>query len=128
MRDPTDFCPRCGEDETTTIPRVLAQREGASTRTADELMAVFIGDVESLRPEIRPYDAAMTDAVDLADDYWDACPDGGWAPMPEDDSYGMGEALADAVSAAESALADLELSVWWDDGYRITRVTGGPLA
>lgn len=54
---------------------VLAQREGASTRTADELLAVFIGDAEDIigRP-ITEHDASA-----VAAEYWDATDNaGGW--------------------------------------------------
>lgn len=125
----TDTCSECSEDcgPCPAHVEILAQRDGASSRTADELAAVFVGDVEALRPDVRPYDAAMADAVDLAADYWGACPSGGWAPLPADDTYPMGEALSDAIYAGEAALVDLGLEVWWDDGYIIGRVTGGPL-
>lgn len=102
---------------------VLCSREGASLHTADELCAIFIGDVEDLRHDVRPWGAAMADAVALAGDYWEAHPSGGWCEDPD-----MSQALSEAVGAAESVLAsEVGAFVWWDDGYVVGRITGGPL-
>lgn len=106
---------------------VLAQREGASLRTADELCAVFIGDVDALLAEagVTP-DAGMVAAVGDAEAYWNACPSGGWAPIGGADDYPLADALRDALTFAEQSLPE-GVYVWWDDGYVISRVTGGPL-
>lgn len=107
---------------------VLAQREGAAVRTADELMAVFVGDVAAILADagIDP-DAGMLAAIRDADAYWEACPNGGWAPIEDPDTYSLADALGDAVQHAEQSLP-AGVYVWWDDGYVISRITGGPLA
>ena len=106
---------------------VLAQREGAAVRTADELCAVFVGDVAAYLADagIDP-DAGMLAAMADADAYWTVCPSGGWAPVEDPDAYSLSEALADAVRFAEQALPS-GVCVWWEDGYVISRITGGPL-
>lgn len=101
---------------------MLAQREGAAVRTADELAAVYIDDVLALLADIGDVDAvAALSAADAdAARYWDACPMGGWAPI----DYSLGEALQDSVAVCESYAPGW---TYWEDGYRIVKVTGGPL-
>ena len=102
---------------------VLAQRDGASTRTGDELLAVFIGDAEGIigRP-ITEWDASA-----VAAEYWEATDNaGGW--VDHDRFPDLAEALHDAaIYGAESALYESGASVSWEDGYVISRITGGPL-
>jgi hypothetical protein len=119
----TQVC-ECSEDfgPCEQHSEVLAQREGAAVRTADELAAIFIGDVEALRPTVRVYEADFETARDVAAEYWEQNPNGGWAE-PE-----LSEALSDSIYAGEWMLAELGLSVYWDDGFVIYRITGGPLA
>lgn len=103
---------------------VLAQREGASLRTADELAAVYIGDVLSLIDNAaNEASAALSTARANAERYWAVCPNGGWAPF-DDDDYSLGEALQDSVTACETYAPGW---TFWNDGFRIVRVTGGPL-
>ena len=101
---------------------VLAQREGASVRTADELLAVFIGDVEGVigRP-ITEHDASA-----VAAEYWTATDNaGGWVDAERFPD--LIDALHDAATyGAEGALPE-GVFVWWEDGYVISRITGGPL-
>ncbi len=105
---------------------VLAQREGASTRTADELLAVFIGDaIDIMEGEEDLIAGALIGTWSaVADAYWKACPNGGWAPIAEGDAYTLSEELADTANVVESYLPAL---VYWEDGYVISRITGGPL-
>lgn len=102
---------------------VLARRGGAALRTADELLAVFIGDVEAIvgRP-ITDHDASA-----VAAEYWTATDNaGGW--LDHERFPDLAEALHDAATyGAEGALPS-DVYVWWDDGYVISRITGGPLA
>ena len=129
-------------------------REGASTRTADDLVATFLEDVAGMWEDVHGT-APVGDAYVLARDFRQAVEDeqerereraareggyayvSGWAPESgtvtrEDgstytwDEYEMGQALSDAISTGESDLCDLGWSVTWEDGYRIYRVTGGP--
>lgn len=107
---------------------VLVQREGAAIRTADELCAVFIDDASSLIDaetvrDMQPWEQRnYVAALDTAREYWEANPSGGWA---EDED--MCQYLADAVRDIEGMLPS-GVSVYWEDGYVITRITGGPLA
>jgi hypothetical protein len=138
----------CGPCEAHS--EVLAQRAGACTRTADELLAVFIGDAEDIigRP-ITEHDASA-----VADAYWRATGNaGGWVEHDGPDigiggkvigtgAYGpairvcsdviaaadLAEVLRDAaIYGAEGALP-ADVWVWWEDGYVISQITGGPLA
>lgn len=104
---------------------VLAQREGASVRTADELAAVYIGDVLSLIAEALDNEAsaALSMARADAERYWAVCPNGGWVPI-DDEDYSLADALRDSVMVCETYAPGW---TFWDDGFRIVRVTGGPL-
>lgn len=100
----------------------LAQREGASVRTADELLAVFIGDVEGVIG--RPI--AEHDASAVAAEYWTATDNaGGW--IDHDRFPDLAEALHDAATYGAEAALPAGAHVWWEDGYVISRITGGPL-
>jgi len=129
----------CSEDygPCSDHSEVLAQREGASTRTADELLAVFIGDVS----DILGRRITERDASDVADAYWTVTDNaGGWidhdhspvvigTDVEATSMDVLGEALRDAATyGAEGALSDVGAVVWWDDGYVISRTIGGPLS
>jgi len=101
---------------------VLAQREGASLRTADELLAVFIGDVEDIigRP-VTEHDASA-----VAAEYWEATDNvGGWVDC--DRFPDLAEALHDAATYGAEGALPADVWVWWEDGYVVSRITGGPL-
>lgn len=148
----------CSEDDGPCEDHLdlLVSREGAAQRTADELVAVFLGDVSGLWEDARGT-APTGDHYDLAADYWQAVSEegdrereraereggfayvSGWAPesgkitradgsVYEWADGEMSQALSDAIPAGESDLADLGLSVQWDDGFIVYRLTGGPLA
>lgn len=116
----------CGEDwgPCENHMDVIAQREGASTRTADDLVFVFLGDVLAAAedPEIRQ--GAEVDTARLRDSltYWEE--ESRWDDnmgcrwVSEDESAEIHEEM----SVGESVLADLGLSVTWDDGYVIYRI------
>lgn len=118
---------------------VLAQRAGASTRTADDLAYVFLTDVLAIAedPDIwQGYDADMSHRRDkLAamvkfwgdDALWDDNYGCRWLKYDEESSFDHRDALYDDQMVAEGLLFDLGLNAWWEDGYRIVRVTGGPL-
>ncbi len=80
-------------------------REGAASRTADNLASVFLDDVAALTTYEVPADIASIDAS-------------GWCADSRDS-----QALADEIIYAEHALAEAGLCVVWDDGYVIERVT-----
>ena len=109
---------------------VLAQREGASSRTADELLLVWCDDAAA----IIGADALSPWGCDLIARAWrDAVTDGDhgchWF------SHGdAGDALRDELmtlhSQLESSLATMDepALTFWNDGYVIVRIVGGPLA
>lgn len=105
---------------------VLAQREGASSRTGAELALVFLCDVQA----ILEADGRGTTRIDEMLSYWGE--DHRWnRHMGVEtlvDSENDSEALRDDVELAEGMLGDVGANVYWEDGYVISRTTGGPLA
>lgn len=110
----------CGEHSETLI-----RREGASTRTADDLARTFLHDAVSVGAELSPYGRDVRNRADMA---LDANERLGVAWLPDDE---VGAELADELQSVvwqvESAMPD-GLRVYWEDGYSIVRITGGPLA
>ena len=117
----SDFC-TCNDYEYTFCEehcKVVISRDGASLRTANELLSVFVADAVSLWVELSPwgvdvrtrYDAALESARD---------PQTGAAWLPDTDA---GMALHDdmntLVCQAESSLYELGYGVEWEDGYII---------
>ena len=121
---------------------ILAQREGASARTADDLVYVFLTDVLAIlehewRERVNAPGADLfsdetvrmgqsLDKIRDAETFWSE--DSRW-----DDNYGCRwvredePEISDEITTGESVLADLGLTVWWEDGYVISRTIGGPL-
>lgn len=107
---------------------VLAQRAGASSRSADELLAVFIGDVEAILAAEGvdvSEDAGMRGAISAATEYWERYPSGGWVDV--DDEPDLAERLHDGATYGAEGALPAGVYVWWEDGYVISRITGGPL-
>lgn len=110
----------------------IAQRVGSSNRSADELCAVFLSDAaDALEDAGAEFPTEWADIRALVDDSesWE----GSWLRsdlmVPNaSEGYSASDALRDAVSAAEEALGAIGLVTYWDDGYRILRITGGGLA
>lgn len=109
---------------------VIAQREGASTRTADDLVYVFLTDVLAAAedPEIRQGAEVNLRGLRTSLTYWEK--ETRWT-----DNYGCRwvseeepSEIHDEIPLGEGILAALGLSVNWEDGYVIYRLTGGPLA
>lgn len=133
--DDTHECCGCSEEygPCEEHGETIAQREGASTRTADDLVYVFLTDVLAIAENRGLISADMRGRVNVdklreAIDYWSN--DDLW-----DDNYGcrwvrddVDAEIHDEIATGESVLAELGLSVWWEDGYVISRVTGGPLS
>lgn len=95
----------------------LAQREGASLRTGDELGLVYIGDALSIDPSaLSAYgqETYKEAAAALAESSWI-------------DDADLAEALTDLTHQVEAYISDTDLQTFWEDGYRIVRITGGPL-
>jgi hypothetical protein len=88
----------------------LVSREGASLRTADELCALFIEDALSVGAELS------VEGAQILYDANEALSESSWIEDPD-----LAEALRDLVNQVESYIADL--TVVWDDGYRIIRPT-----
>lgn len=101
---------------------VLAQREGASTRTADALALVFLYDVADLIDDARGFKDIK--ARDIADGWRDDAtwsgthPGDGWIEHEDDDHAEIG----DDVSMVETWLPG-DMWVAWDDGYVISRMS-----
>jgi hypothetical protein len=95
--------------------QTLAQREGASLRTAHELCALFVSEVDDIRaaeglpPVADQTDRARLEAVE------------GWLDEPDAIEW-----LEDITREADSSLPAGVVS-YWDDGYVIVRLMGGPL-
>lgn len=106
----------------------LVSREGASVRTADDLSHTFCEDVCSVTHSY-PSPEFEADLVRLGNALADGESFGvRWLPDAGEDGEDMRDTLSDMVTNAEAHLGAHGLSVWWEDGYRIVRVTGGPCA
>lgn len=102
-----DYCEWCeqGADiEGAHAHEYFVSRDGATSRTADNLAAVFLSDVADLTTYVVPSELPFPDSSEWCDD--------------SDDS----EALSDEIANAESALSDVGLFASWDDGYTIQRI------
>lgn len=100
------YCAEGQEIETDHVHLTYCQRAGASNRTADELVAVFLFDVEDCTTWRMPADVrTIAESCD------------GWLDDPDD-----AETLRDAMSSADDALSDCGLWAEWDDGYVIGEV------
>jgi hypothetical protein len=96
----------------------LVWREGASTRTADELMLVLCQDLVDLGAELSPWGA---DVLARAEAAAVRCRDPRTGTMWFDQGR---EPIMDTLTMlADQLEADSGLSVWMDDGYRIVRPT-----
>ena len=97
---------------------VLAQREGASVRTADELCVMFILDALSCGAELSPYGA---DVLARADANLAANERSGVAWFSNDED---GQSLADEVrSLVDQVESTLDAVTYWEDGYQIVRLS-----
>lgn len=93
----------------------LVQREGASLRTADELLVLYLDDMASIgQGELSPYGA---DVLARAESALEAArsPHSGTAWIEDLD---LVDELHTVVNQVESASDYL---TYWDDGYRIVR-------
>lgn len=108
---------------------LLVSREGASLRTADELTMVLISDLiacgavastDDLEEIARLENALENERSPVSGCAWfdDSC--ALVAPIDAEIAYDIAQTL-------ESTLPD-GIQVYSDDGYRIVRVTGGPLS
>lgn len=96
---------------------ILAQRVGASNRSADELCVTYLYDALSIDPDVlSPYGRDVLRAADA--DLQASGPFTSWLEDPD-----LADELRDVVHQVES---DLGLWTIWDDGYVILRLTGGP--
>lgn len=96
----------------------IVTREGSASRSADELAHEFLTDTASVL-HAWPSDAFEAATVRLGNALADS--GGTWFDNPDD-----ADELRDHVTTAEGALAAAGYSTYWDDGYRIVRITGGP--
>ena len=103
---------------------LLVSREGSSLRTGDELLSVFIDDAVSLGAELSPYGKDIVFRADAAMQV--SGPMSNWLPDTEE-GYELRDALQTVANQVETELYTLGYSVYWEDGYRIVKITGGPL-
>lgn len=99
---------------------VLAQRVGSSNRSADELLAVYLDDALAINPDaFTPDDLDVKARVDAA-----LAANGPFDSWLDNDV--LADELLDVAHQVESYLGDAV--TYWDDGYVIVRITGGPLS
>lgn len=107
-----------GTPETTTpehdAPESVVVREGASLRTADELVIQYVIDARDLGAELSPYgtEALSRLSLALAAEY-DACMSSWFSDREDADEARM------LASQVETDLCTLGLVTTWDDGYTI---------
>jgi hypothetical protein len=105
----------------------LVSREGAAVRTADDLLVTFIDDARDAgRFVLSPWGE---DVLRQAEDNLSANESMGvrWLSGDEEGAS-IREDLDTLQYQVEAELATAGLSTYWEDGYRIVRITGGPLA
>lgn len=128
----------CSEDygPCATHSEEIAQRVGSSNRSADELCAVFVSDaLDALQAADYTFSRALWEEIDAMRARLDnpASWEGSWlsadAYLDDTGRVLLADAMRDICDRdLTDALAEVGLSVSWDDGYRIYRLTGGPLA
>jgi hypothetical protein len=104
---------------------LMVSREGASLRTADELQSQFIHDAVSLGAELSPYGKDVLSRADAAMTV--EGPMSNWLPDDEE-GYALRDDLGTVANQVETELYTLGYSTYWDDGFRVLKITGGPLA
>lgn len=117
----------CNEDDGPCEghSELLAQRDGAALRTADELMSLFVHDCLAIDPAcLAPQGREWLADADASIERGRSATSGvAWMPDECEDDR---ESLRTLVEQVEAYFADLWIT--WDDGYTIRRVNGGPLA
>lgn len=127
--------PKCDCDPGEMLPceqhmDVIAQREGASARTADDLLGVWVYDALSVDGvEVSPWGQSVIDSYEaaLASNDSHGCR---WLP-DGDEGEGLRDDMETLRSQLESSLASLDQPVYthWDDGYVMYRISDdSPLA
>lgn len=122
-----DFTCDCSEEfgPCEDHSELLVSREGASLRTADELSVLFIQDAVSLGVELSVWGKETLGYAqgDLSDNE-----SMGVAWFSDNEAERIQDEIGTLQWQVESELATLGYSVYWEDGFRILKVTGGPLA
>lgn len=90
---------------------LLVMREGSAVRTADELNILFCREAVDLGAFLTPDETVELDEIEAKCDRWL-------------DDLELADALIDLADRVECRLPDGVL-VYFEDGYRIVRVTGG---
>lgn len=98
---------------------VMAQREGSSMRTADDLSHVFCLDAIALGVAPSPYGSAVLERVRTR---LESQRRNGVAWLNDS---ALQDELSSVVNALETDLETLDMSVYWDDGYRIVKMKDG---
>lgn len=106
----------------------MVSREGSSLRTADELGHEFLTDAVSVlgaypSPEFESATIRLGNALaDNRSTYGTA-----WFPDGDGNADDYRDESEHWQNVAEAALSAAGYSVFWADGYRIVRITGGPM-
>lgn len=106
----------------------VVQREGASTRTADELVICYIEDAWVIGVEVSPWGQDVIDRANLMMPEVDEFAHTAWLPTSTEGDRMRDElmTLADQVES-DMACMDAPHFTYWDDGYRVVRVLDGCL-
>lgn len=107
-----------------TDGEVMVMRAGASARTADDLLSVFIHDAVGLGFELSVWGREFLAEYDAN---LEANRSMGCAWL-DDNNGELSDAMGSLVSQVEAQLHGMEYAVFWEDGFSIYRVTGGPLS
>lgn len=120
------YCQACDDDGwCEDHSEAVVVRQGASARTADELVSVFVHDAIALGAELAPWG---TETLRAYDDALEAQRDplSGVAWLPDDDSgYALADDMATLRYQIESELDTLDYVTEWNDGFVIYGRKGG---
>lgn len=123
-----ETCEDCSEEfgPCEQHSETLISREGASLRTADDLALTFLQDCLTLKVETTPWGK---DVLSRAEAALSANESMGVRWLPD---TAEGEAIRSDLDSLrwqlEGELTELGYTAYWEDGYRIVKITGGPLA
>lgn len=114
----------CDPDEVVPCEEhmdLVAQREGASARTADELRSVWVHDAVAAGAELSPWGRDLLDGYDSV---LESNRRYGVAWLPDGHQV-LAEEMSTLVFQVECSLATMDNPIYthWDDGYTLFRLT-----
>ena len=107
---------------------VLVQREGASTRTADDLLYVYLCDVVDLIADQTGDENVLSpwgeDVLERAGALLDQNDHYGCRWLPEDEGEQMYDEMTTLQYQLEASVSTLDQTIWttWNDGFWIVEV------